>query len=1307
MAKKAGERFQTPAEFVTALDSALADPTWKPDPNAASVSIMHGRTHAEANPFAGLWDDGTFASKPATPTPTRPTYKKPTTAKSRPKWLWPTVGGAGALLLITIIAVAAWPGNKSPVAPTNKEITVIVNPPTHKSQREIALEEEKKRQAEQKKREAEEEKRRKEEEEVQKKRAVAADADFPALETKFQAGGATFESFAKEVAAFKGKHGGTPAAIRAAEMLMKLPSPLDALDPKKLPQDCLDHFRAAGVSPPSELVGVLGEHRGRHWDTAHTIAFSPDGSLLASGGWDKLICIWDRKNGNLVRRFAIGGKVACLCFSPDGKTIAVMSQEDSNFWLLESTSGKILRTFVGHAAGIWAGAFSSDGKRLLTGGSDKTMRLWDVERGTEIRKFEKHTDVVIGVTFSPDNLRALSGSNDGTAIVWEVESGAPLWSLEKREQGINKVAFADDGSTVICSTANGMFRVVDAANRKEVNGFGDAGSFVNGFVLLQNGKQLICGNGKGEIFVWDASNGKLIKKWPSGSSTITTVARDPAGTTLATAATDGTVRLWDVATGKEVLPLTGPVGPTHGVAFAPDLSSVATVGADGVLRLWNPATGKATSMWTSQPLGMAAVAFSPDGTRVATVSDDRENKIRIGQVGADKPEHVIEGVGTHGLAFSPDGRVVISGSYHHPQLRHTDAGTGASELFDVSSMQLGIADVAFSPDGRKFATAHGDNSGRVWDLATKKVIRVLPGHEHWVLAVAFSPDGQTVATAGNDKFVWLWDLTRDVAPVKLPTGYYVGGVAFSPDGRFLASLGSSTLVVWDVAAQKKHWECKLPGAAGRVRFAADGRHLATANGNGTVYILRLEPAPGIPVDKAWLDFVAALPGPMQVEVIRKKLQELNPGFDGKFAVTEFTEGKLTRLTFSGKSIVNIAPLAALRGLPMLEIHQTSVTDLSPLAGLKLTYLNVDSSPVRDLKPLVQLTELRSFHCYGTPVEDLTPLKNLPLERLVCRESKVQDFTPVVKCPLRELVCDFVAERDKAVLSRIKSLETINGQPAAQVLKGAPEVSPMSANEAKQRQADTAKALGVPVEIENSIGMKLRLIPAGKFLMGAADEETEPFASAKPRHLVHIRNHFLLGIHEVTQKQYQQIVGNNPSQFKTGAGGGPDHPVEKVTWAEAVDFCKKLSSRPEEIAAGRTYRLPTEAEWEYSCRAGSDDWFHYGRNPKLLPEYGWSGDKEGGTHPVGQLKPNAWGLHDMHGNVSEWCHDWYSAGYYAESPTDNPSGPASGTEHAARGGSFGNHFVAVRSFVRGGVSPTWRQHTLGFRVVCELHPPALK
>jgi formylglycine-generating enzyme required for sulfatase activity len=80
---------------------------------------------------------------------------------------------------------------------------------------------------------------------------------------------------------------------------------------------------------------------------------------------------------------------------------------------------------------------------------------------------------------------------------------------------------------------------------------------------------------------------------------------------------------------------------------------------------------------------------------------------------------------------------------------------------------------------------------------------------------------------------------------------------------------------------------------------------------------------------------------------------------------------------------------------------------------------------------------------------------------------------------------------------------------------------------------------------------------------------------------------------------------------------------------------------------------------------------------------------------------------MHGNVSEWCHDWYSAGYYAESPTDNPSGPASGTEHAARGGSFGNHFVAVRSFVRGGVSPTWRQHTLGFRVVCELHPPALK
>jgi formylglycine-generating enzyme required for sulfatase activity len=237
------------------------------------------------------------------------------------------------------------------------------------------------------------------------------------------------------------------------------------------------------------------------------------------------------------------------------------------------------------------------------------------------------------------------------------------------------------------------------------------------------------------------------------------------------------------------------------------------------------------------------------------------------------------------------------------------------------------------------------------------------------------------------------------------------------------------------------------------------------------------------------------------------------------------------------------------------------------------------------------------------------------------------------------------------------------------------------------------------EFANSIGMKFKLIPAGEFLMGAPESDSLHFAM--PQHKVRITKPFYLGMFEVTQAEYEKVMGKNPSKFsKTGFFAdilkGMDtssFPVETVSWDDAVEFCKRLSAKE-----GQTYRLPTEAEWEHACRAGSPTRYCFGDDGSRLVEYAWfKANSDEHTHPVGQKKPNAWGLHDMHGNVWEWCNDWYGEDYHAKSPKDDPPGPATGSTRVFRGGSWYNAAGRCQSKDRFVNYPTNRTSVLGFRV----------
>jgi len=264
-------------------------------------------------------------------------------------------------------------------------------------------------------------------------------------------------------------------------------------------------------------------------------------------------------------------------------------------------------------------------------------------------------------------------------------------------------------------------------------------------------------------------------------------------------------------------------------------------------------------------------------------------------------------------------------------------------------------------------------------------------------------------------------------------------------------------------------------------------------------------------------------------------------------------------------------------------------------------------------------------------------------------------------------------------------------------------------------------------VVNSIGMRLVPIPAGEFQMGSTEEEAsellqiardrkesstyvDALPAERPQHRVRISQPFYLAAYKVTQAEYQQVIGSNPSYFSAQGGGKADlaspdtarHPVESVSWADAVQFCRKLSALPQEKAAGRIYRLPTEAEWEYACRAGSTGLYCFGDDRAMLGEYAWFDSNIGRTtRPVGQKKPNRWGLYDMHGNVWEWCADWYSPDYYKASPPSDPPGPSSGSDRSIRGGGWISYGAeGCRSAFRLGYSPTFAYKDLGFRVAMD-------
>jgi formylglycine-generating enzyme required for sulfatase activity len=276
-------------------------------------------------------------------------------------------------------------------------------------------------------------------------------------------------------------------------------------------------------------------------------------------------------------------------------------------------------------------------------------------------------------------------------------------------------------------------------------------------------------------------------------------------------------------------------------------------------------------------------------------------------------------------------------------------------------------------------------------------------------------------------------------------------------------------------------------------------------------------------------------------------------------------------------------------------------------------------------------------------------------------------------------------------------------------------------------SDVDLTVSTPREFTNSVGMQLVRVPKGTFRMGAPADEKDRESDEGPVHEVEISRDFYVGATEVTQRQWQAVMGRNPSYFSKGGIHGArvqnldtaDFPIENVSWNDVQVFCKKLNAKAEERRFRVTYRLPTEAEWEYAARGGpvtSSKPYHAGPPSDSLSsvQANFDGNSPAGRAPKGpylqrtckvaSYRPNRLGLYDVHGNLWEWTADWYDDKYYGKSPRKDPAGPTTGSSKAFRGGSFGQPGAILRVANRGCSEPNTHYEFLGFRVAATIRTP---
>ena len=599
------------------------------------------------------------------------------------------------------------------------------------------------------------------------------------------------------------------------------------------------------VSHP-HLSAFLAEHQSR----VLSVAFSPDGKLLASSSGDGTVILWDVDSHKLLGRLPTQRKaVNAVAFSRNGKLLA--SASDAMVTLWDVANLQVFATLPGHEKEVTAVAFSEDGKLLASASRDGLVILWDVGRHQWLAAFPRHkTDKteVTDVAFSQDGKLLASASTDGLVILWEIDNHKLLATLPVNKKKVKAVAFSPDGNRLAAASQDGTVTLWNVANRQPVANLLHR-PVVNDVSFSPDGKLLATASDDYTVVLWDVDGNRepqRLKTLVGHKKWVKSVTFSEDGNRLASASWDNTVILWDLSRRKALAPLKGHTAEVKDVAFSQDGEWLASASWDKKVLLWDVNHRKEPAKLTRHEDWVEGVAFREDGKQLASAGKDK--RVVLWDVVSHSPlPELKEGHKdrVYSVAFSRDGRWLASASEDDTVILWRIAGGAGGVKMGMLSEHKdagAFLDVAFSPDGERLATAT-KRTVVLWDVASRQPLATLPGHEGAVSSVTFSLDGKSLASASYDQTVILWDVAsgKKLATL-LKHKSAVLAVAFSQDDKQLVSAGQDgTIILWDIERRKPLATLKgHEGAVWGVAFSPDGRRLASASADRTVILWDLD-----------------------------------------------------------------------------------------------------------------------------------------------------------------------------------------------------------------------------------------------------------------------------------------------------------------------------------------------------------------------------------------------------------------------------------------------------------------------------------
>ena len=575
-----------------------------------------------------------------------------------------------------------------------------------------------------------------------------------------------------------------------------------------------------------------------HGDQVISAVYSPDGTRIVTGSFDKTARIWDARTGaQLAVLSGHGGLVYAAVYSPDGTRI-VTTSADKTARIWDAHTGAQLAVLSGHGDEVMGAAYSHDGSRIVTGSLSTAARIWDARTGVQLAVMSGNGDSVFTGAYSPDGSRIVSCPGDKTARIWDARTGKDLTLLRGHGDNVKFASYSRDGTHVVTASSDRTARTWDARTGAQLAVLSGHGGIVYSAAYSPDGTRIVTASDDKTVRIWDARTGAQLVVLSGHGGYVYSAAYSPDGSRIVSASGDKTTRVWDSRIGAQLAVLSGHDGYLHTAAYSPDGTRIVTAANDTTARIWDAGTGAQLAVVSQNGNELYSAAFSPDGTRIVTALTN-DKTARIWDAGTGAQLMVLSGHGgwLNAASYSPDGTRIVTSSLDKTA-RIWDAHTGV-ELAALSGHGDYVYSAAYSADGTRIVTSSADKTARIWDARTSAQLVVLSGHGELISSAAFSPDGTRIVTASVDQTARIWD-ARTGAQLTVLSGHgdRVGSAAFSPDGtRIVTASRDKTARIWD--ARTGVQLAALSGHDGRVYRAAyspDGTRIVTASFDKTARI---------------------------------------------------------------------------------------------------------------------------------------------------------------------------------------------------------------------------------------------------------------------------------------------------------------------------------------------------------------------------------------------------------------------------------------------------------------------------------------